>query len=131
MATSNLRRRLDDYTQMRTLPGLLSVAFFASTLYMFGAVSSIELVWLNYTLGAEHAMLVSLGTYAVAFASSETKQFEHYEGAEQALVAAGPAIIVAYEYFPAFVDFLNSIGDPLGHQLAAVVCIVAWGVTVQ
>lgn len=122
---------LEDYTSMRTLPAMLSVAFIAASLYQFGGISEISIEWVSYTLTAEHAVLISLGTYAAAFASSETKRFEHYESWEQAAIAAGPAVIVGAEYIDQINDVLMSLGDPLGYQVAFVLTVVSWGVAVQ
>lgn len=120
-----------DYTQMRTIPAMLSVAFVLASLYQFGGISTITLDWLGYTLTAEHAVLISLGTYAMAFASSETKQFESYEDWEQAAIASGPVVILGAEYVTEINDFLMALGDPLGYQLAFVLTVVSWGVAVQ
>lgn len=132
MASSNtVQSYLGDYANIRTIPGVLSVAFVVATVYMFGGIETLTFAWFGYTIQPEHMMLLTLGTYAVAFASSETKRFENYEDWEKAVIAAGPAIIFLYEYLPAFVDLLDSIGTPLGHQLAALICLVSWGVAVQ
>ena len=122
---------VSDYMNVRTLPATLSVAFIAASLYQFGGITAIELPWINYTLDAAHAMLISLGAFAAAFASSETKQFENYEQWEQVAIASGPLVIVGYEYVPEVADFLTSLGDPLGMQLAFLATLVSWGVAVQ
>ncbi|TKX64502.1 hypothetical protein, partial [Halorubrum sp. SP9] len=95
---------LSDYTHLRTLPALLSVVFVLAGLYQFGGISEVMLTWFSYSLTAQHATFVSLGAYAIAFASSETKRFEHYERWEQIAIAAGPAVIVGYQYVPQIAD---------------------------
>jgi len=122
---------LDDYMTMRTLPALLSVAFALASLYQFGGIATVELSWIGYTLTQEHAVLVSLGVFGAAFASSETMMFENYEDWEKAVIAAGPGLIVGAHYVTAVNDFLLSLGDPLGHQIAFLVTIASWGVAVQ
>lgn len=122
---------LGDYANIRTLPAMLSVAYILASLYQFGGITTIDLTWLNYTLTTEHSLLVSLGAYAAAFASSETKRFENYEQKEQVAIAAGPAIILGYEYVPEVSSLLMDIGDPLGMQAAFLVTVVSWGVAVQ
>jgi len=121
---------LSDYTHLRTLPALLSVVFVLAGLYQFGGISEVNLTWMNYTLTAEHATFVSLGSYAIAFASSETKQFESYEDWEKVAIAAGPAIIVAYQYMPTIADVINTTSN-LGPIVAFLATVVAWGVAVR
>lgn len=93
-ANSTMRK----YADLNTIPALLSSVFFVSSLYAFGGIAGVELPWLDYTLTAEHAMLVSLATMLVAFMSSETKQFQNYEDVEKGLIALGPIILVVHEY---------------------------------
>ncbi|WP_135827907.1 hypothetical protein [Halorussus halobius] len=138
MATrsSGARSMVSDYANIRSIPAILSVAFIAASLYQFGGISAIELMWLggangSYTLSTQHSLLVSLGAFVVAFASSETKSFEHYELQEQVLIALGPALILGNEYVTVVSDLLTNIGDPLGMQLAFVATIVSWAVAVQ
>ncbi|EMA16012.1 MULTISPECIES: hypothetical protein [Haloarcula] len=122
---------VSDYMNIRSLPAMLSVAFVAASLYQFGGITTVELPWLSYTLTTQHSLLISLGAFAAAFASSETKQFEYYEDWEKIAIALGPAVILGNEYLPAVNDFLTSLGDPLGMQLAFVATVVSWGVAVQ
>jgi len=130
--TKNL---LNDYMNVRTLPATLSVAFIVASLYQFGGITDVTLAWIGgtggYTLTAEHAILVSMGAFVVAFMSSETKQFEHYETKEQVAIALGPVVILGQQYVTEVNDFLVSLGDPLGMQLAFVATIVSWGIAVQ
>ncbi|WP_434521084.1 hypothetical protein [Halorubrum sp. AS12] len=121
---------LSDYTHLRTLPALLSVVFVLAGLYQFGGISEVMLTWLDYTLTAEHATFISLAAYVIAFASSETKQFESYERWEQIAIAAGPLVIVAYQYVPQIADIINTSSN-LGPILAFLATVVAWGVAVR
>ncbi|MFC7077895.1 hypothetical protein [Haloarcula halophila] len=122
---------LSDYANIRTIPATLSVAFIMASLYQFGGVSTIDLVWFGYTLSTSHSLLVSLGAFAVAFASSETKSFEYYRSWEQVAIFAGPAVILMYEFFPGFGNLLAQLGDPLGMQIAFLATIISWSVAVQ
>lgn len=137
MSTSNRARNMvSDYANIRSIPAILSVAFIGAGLYQFGGISAIELTWLggangSYTLSTQHSLLVSLGAFAVAFASSETKSFEHYDQREQLLIALGPAVILGNEYVTQVNDLLLDIGDPLGMQVAFLATIVSWAVAVQ
>jgi len=122
---------LSDYANIRTIPAVLGVAFVMASLYQFGGITQIDLPWLGYTLTTEHAALISVGAFAVAFASSETRDFHRYEDWEQAAIAAGPILILGNQYISELHNFLVGIGDPLGLQLAFVVTVVSWGVTVR
>ncbi|MFC6973479.1 hypothetical protein ACFQL1_20305 [Halomicroarcula sp. GCM10025709] len=122
---------LSDYANIRTIPATLSVAFIMASLYQFGGISTIDLVWFGYTLSTSHSLMVSLGAFAIAFASSETKRFEYYQDWEKVAIAAGPAVIVLYEFLPAFADLLAQLGDPLGMQIAFLATIISWSVAVQ
>ncbi|WP_153552017.1 hypothetical protein [Halomicrobium sp. LC1Hm] len=133
--SSQYRNRVSDmasdYMNIRSLPAMLSVGFILASLYQFGGIGTVELVWFNYTLTGEHAIMVSLGAFAAAFASSETKRFEDYETWEQVAIAAGPGVILGQQYVTEVNDFLVSLGDPVGMQLAFVATVVSWGVAVQ
>lgn len=126
---------VSDYANLRTLPAMLSVGFVAASLYQFGGISSIELVWFGgtggYSLTGEHSVLVSMGAFVVAFASSETRQFENYENWEMAAIAAGPAVIIGEQYVAEVTDLITMLGDPLGYQVAFLLTVVSWGVAVR
>lgn len=123
---------VSNYANIRTIPAMLSVVFALASLYQFGGIATVELVWLsNYTLTAEHSVIASMGTFIVALASSETKSFEYYETWEQGVIALGPIVIVG-DYLTAEVtDLLVGLGDPLGYQLAFVLTLVSWTVAVR
>ncbi|TKX48025.1 hypothetical protein EXE49_16755 [Halorubrum sp. ASP121] len=121
---------LSDYTHLRTLPALLSVVFVLAGLYQFGGISEVMLTWLDYTLTAQHATFISLAAYAIAFASSETKQFESYEDWEKVAIALGPVVIVGYQYVPMIADLINTSSN-LGPIVAFLATVVAWGVAVR
>ncbi|QWC18140.1 hypothetical protein [Halorubrum sp. 2020YC2] len=121
---------LSDYTHLRTLPALLSVVFVLAGLYQFGGISEVMITWLDYALTAQHATFISLAAYLIAFASSETKQFDSYERWEQIAIAAGPLVIIGYQYVPQIADIINTSSN-LGPILAFLVTVVAWGVAVR
>ena len=121
---------LSDYTHLRTLPALLSVLFIIAGLYQFGGISEVMLTWIDYTLTAEHATFISLAAYAIAFASSETKQFESYEQWEQVAIALGPVVIASYQYVPQVAGVINTSSN-LGPIVAFLATVVAWGVAVR
>jgi hypothetical protein len=131
MASRNSVSNLaSDYANLRTIPAILGIVFGLASLYQFGGIATVELVWLNYTLGTQHAMLISLGTYAIAFASSETKSLEYYEDWEKVLIAAGPALIVGQQYVGFIGDMIANNGTA-GGVVAFVIALVSWGVAVR
>ncbi|WP_281193756.1 hypothetical protein [Halorubrum sp. F4] len=121
---------LSDYTHLRTVPALLSVVFVMAGLYQFGGISEVMITWIDYTLTAEHATFISLASFVVAFASSETKSFDHYEQWEQVAIAAGPLVIAGYQYVPQVSDLINTTSN-LGPIVAFLATVVAWGVAVR
>ena len=122
---------LSDYTHLRTLPALLSVVFVVAGLYQFGGISEVMITWAgDYTLTTQHAMLASLGAFVVAFASSDTKNFDHYEQWEQVAIAAGPILIVGHTFSTTVADLVATEGH-IGPIVAFLVTVVSWGVAVQ
>ena len=131
MATrSSVSGLVSDYSHLRTLPALLSVVFALASLYQFGGISEVHLVWADYSLTTQHAMITSVGVYALAFASSETKQFDSYEDWEKIAIVLGPLIIVGYQYVQPVADVINTSSN-LGPIVAFLAPVVAWGVAVR
>jgi hypothetical protein len=120
-----------DYSQLKTIPAMLGILFTLSSLYQFGGISEVHLAWIDYTLTTEHAMMVSLGTFLVAFASSETKSFERYDDWEKGFIAAAPGLVLLYEVTQFVPDLLLGLGDPLGPMLGFLVTVAGWGVAVR
>ena len=135
MATSTARGLMNDYANIRTLPAALSVAFIVASLYQFGGISDVTLTWLGgtggYALTAEHAVIASMTAFTVAFASSQTREFDAYETWEKMAIAAGPAVIIGEQYTAEVTNLLTDLGDPLGYQIAFVLTVIAWGVAVR
>lgn len=122
---------MNDYMNLRTLPAAIGIAFTVMSLYMFGAVEGLTIGWgINYTLTTSHALWGSLAAYALAFASSETRDFAHYERWEQGLIAAGPAIMVASEHWTWFSDQMAA-NSPTLSIVAFFVSFASFGVLVQ
>ena len=131
MAYSNsMSGVLSDYTHLKTIPALLSVVFVLAGLYQFGGISSVEIVWASYTLTETHAMVASLGAYAIAFLSSETKNFEYYDDWEKVLILGGPALILAHTYSATVADLIATQSH-LGPILAFLVTVASWAVAVR
>ena len=123
---------VSEYANLQQIPMILSAVFLAAGLYQFGAIEPITVNWFGgYTLDPQHAMVGSLGSFLVAFMSSETRQFENYATGEMILIALGP-LVIAGDYLTVEVsDFLVSLGDPLGMQLAFLATAVSWTVAVR
>jgi hypothetical protein len=125
-----LNSKMTDYTQLKTIPSVLSIAFAIASLFAFGGIASVELSWIGYTLTADHSIMLSLGVYAAAFASSETRQFSNYSQAEQALIALAPALLIG-NYLGIVVPGLISSHGQLAEMAMFVGCLAGWGVAVQ
>ena len=129
--SKSMSASLEDYTHLRTLPALLSVVFIVSGLYQFGGISDVTIVWLSdYTLTTQHALFIAIGSYALAFASSETKSFDRYADWEKLAILSGPVVILGNEYVTFISDLINTTSN-LGPIAAFLVTVVAWGVAVR
>ena len=133
MASSarSMNSMLNDYKNLRTIPALLGIFFAVASMYQFGGIAEFHILWgIDYTLTTEHAMFASLGTYAIAFASSETQRFEHYEDWEKGVIAAGPLLLVAHQYV-GFVADQFAATSPMLPILGFVLSVASWGVAVR
>jgi hypothetical protein len=122
--------RVQDYTQLRTLPALLSVAFVLSSLYSFGGISQFSLDWVGYEIQKSDATHVSLIVLLVAFASSETRDYTEYQLWEQVAIAASPVIIMTHQYLTTVEQFINS-NQPEAGLIAFGITLFSWGVAVR
>lgn len=128
---SSMNSLVDDYKNLRTIPALLGIFFAVSSMYQFGGIANFEILWgINYTLTTQHAMFASLGTYLVAFASSETKSFEHYEDWEKVVIAAGPSLLVGHQYWTWLGDQFTTHSPTLS-IIGFAVAVASWGVAVR
>ena len=125
----SVQRTVRQYTQLRTIPALLSVFYVIASLYAFGGISAITFQWVGYTLDNTTALLGSLLVFALAFASSETKEFQYYSQAEQILIAAGPAVMLLNFFLDPVSAFVMS---SMVTQISAFAIVtISWGVAVQ
>lgn len=127
--TNAVARTVDDYSNLRTLPAMLSVAFVGSSLYMFNGLAELTFLWADYTLTDQHAMVVSLVVGFVAFMSSETNDFEKYAGWEQAIMVLGIVAIVAIPMSGTVASLVFGFGLA-GEVGAFLLSIAAWGVAI-
>lgn len=130
MATRNVGGLVNDYAQLRTLPAILTLLFSMTSLYQFGGIAEIHVVWLDYTLSQGHAMLLSVATFAVAFMSSETKQFANYMGAEKVIIVAGFVLVFGQQHI-GFISSAISNHQPVAGIVAFLITLIAWGVAVR
>ena len=130
MAHSSMSSVVDDYKNLRTVPALLGILFAVASLYQFGGIAEVHLSWFDYTLTTEHAMFASLAVLVVAFASSETKDFQRYEDWEKGVIAAGPALIIAHQYWDWLADHFVT-HDPTLPVIGFLIAVAAWGVAVR
>lgn len=121
---------LSDYAHLRTVPALLSIFFAMASLYQFGGVAELNFTWFNYTLTAQHGLVASLGIFALAFASSETRSFDRYADWEKVLIGAGPVLLVSHQYVdPISTAFSNNA--PWLPIIAFLVSVASWSVAVR
>lgn len=122
---------MHDYSQLRSVPALLGMLFTVLSLYQFGAFGdSMVIAWFDYTVDSSHVMFGSLGIYALAFMSSETKAFENYEQWEQGFIVASPGLIFTYEYVGFVADLVNSM-DPWTQILGFLIAAGGYGVAMR
>jgi len=131
MAYKNGSSILADYAYLRTLPALTVALLFVFSAYLYGAISPLTLEWgIDYTITTQGALIGSLVIYALAFASSETKDLEKYEKPEIALISSGPGIMLLYQYIP-YVQDQFAAYDPTLSIIAFIFSMVSWGVMVR
>lgn len=128
---SRANSMVDDYLNLRELPGYISAGYLVASLYQYGGLDAFSLTWFNFTLGQQVAVWIGIGALLVAFASSKTKRFENYELWEQGVMGANVVAMAGWHYIPAVKDFIVSLGDPLGAQAAFLLSVVAWAVIIR
>ena len=115
-----------NYTQLNTIPAIVGIVFAVSAAVQF-LQAEIMLGLIDYSFDPAHALIVSVFALVVAFASSDTKNFQHYETWEQALVGLAVVVMVSAEYTTTGADFLVE-NEPHAGLLAFLVSMAAWGV---
>ena len=122
---------MNDYLNLRTLPAAIGIVFAVASLYLFGAISGLTFGWgIEYQITDTHALWVSLGAYLLAFASSETRDFDHYENWEKGIIAAGPALMVASQHWTWLYDTMAA-NSPHFAIVAFLISFASYGVLVQ
>jgi hypothetical protein len=129
MATSyqNAGSFLSNYRDLNTIPALMGVLFaVASAVQFLGATISVTIPY-TYTLSGVHAMVLSLVVLVVAFAASDTRSWEYYEGWEQAMVGIAVLVIVGNEYIAEITNLVAN-NNPAAGTIAFIITMAAWGI---
>ncbi len=121
---------LSDYSQLKSLPAIVGIVFTIASLYQFGGITAVHLEWVDYSLTTQHAMLVSLGAFVVAFASSATRDWAHYRKEEQVTIAMGPILLFGHQYVEFVGDLIATEGH-FGPILAFLISMVSFAVAVR
>jgi hypothetical protein len=127
---SSITGLASDYSHLRTLPALLSLIFGVASFYLFGGTPELYLSWFDYTLTNQHALIASLAIFAVAFMSSETRDFDHYEDWEKVLIGVPPVLMLAHQYTNFVADAMANY-DPWLAVLLWIASLVGWSVAVR
>jgi hypothetical protein len=115
---------LDRFANVNTLSAVMGIFGTVGLAVQFlGASFSLALP-VSYTFAGTDAVLVTVLAMAGAFASSETREFEMYEGWEKALVGVAAVVIVGNEYVTEISDII--MGDDWLQMAAFVVGLAAW-----
>ena len=127
---SSIKGLVSDYSHLRALPALLSLIFGVASFYLFGGTPELYLSWFDYTLTNQHALIASLAIFALAFMSSETRDFDYYQDWEKVLIGVPPALMLAHQYTN-FVPDAMAQYDPWLAVLLWIASLVGWSVAVR
>lgn len=111
---------------IRTIPALAGLVFAAASAVQF-LDAQIALGVVNWSFKPAMALVVSLASLLVAFASSNTRNWEHLENAEKSLVAVALLIMTTHQYVPT-VELAISNNQPWAGFIAFMSGMIAWGV---
>jgi len=126
--SSSLSGAVSNYSNIRTIPAMVSAAFIALSLYQFGAIDPISFNWgIGYTFAPSHGAFGSLGAYLIAFMSSETKDFQYYDDWEKVVIFLGPVLSFGWHYIPTVSEWMLK----LGAQVAFIGVLLSWVVIVR
>jgi hypothetical protein len=115
---------MDRFANVNTLTAVMGILGSVGLAVQFlGANFGMQLP-VSYTLEGTDAVLVTVLAMAGAFASSETREFDHYESWEKILVGVAAVVIVGTEYTTEVSDII--MGDDWLRMAAFAVGIAAW-----
>jgi hypothetical protein len=109
-----------------SVPAIAGLVYAAAAAVQF-LDAQIALGVIDWTFQPELALLVSLAALVVAFASSETRNWAHYDNAEQALIALNILIMLSHQYTQTVATAVSN-NQPLAGAVAFGIGMVAWGV---
>lgn len=115
-----------DYTELNTIPAIMGILFATASGVMF-LDATVTLGVIDYTFSASHSLLVGMFAMIVAFASSETNDWRHYESYEQGIVVVATVLMVGSEYVVEISDMIAN-NSPVAGVIAFAVSVAAWGV---
>ncbi|WP_418284893.1 hypothetical protein [Halorubrum sp. DTA46] len=129
--SKSMSARMNDYMNLRSLPAAIGIVFTVASLYLFGAITGLTFGWgVEYQIADTHALWVSLGAYLLAFASSETRSFDKYDRGEQAMIAAGPLLMLLSQHWTWLVDTMAA-NSPHFAIVAFLISFGSYAVLVQ
>lgn len=117
---------MDEYIDLNTVPALVGIAFAVSSAVQF-ELASVTVDVLDYTPAGVDLVLLSMAALAIAFASSETKDFRYYSDQEKLAIAIGPVLIIGQHYVTEIADIIAN-NDPAGGVIAFALAMLSWGV---
>lgn len=109
-----------------TVPAIAGLVYAAAAAVQF-LDAQIALGVLDWTFKPGMAMVVSLAALVVAFASSETRNWQCYDNYEQSLIGLTLLIMVLHQYSPT-VETAIANNQPLTGFTAFGLGMISWGV---
>lgn len=142
---SYVDQKINEYSQLKSIPAFVSLAFVAASLYQFGAITTLQFGWgLDVAFDPAWSLPVSGAAALIALASSETRSFEYYSDVEIGTMVSGALVVLGYNLTPpqwfidnagafgqSIADVLLGIGDPIASMLAFGTATTAWVVLVR
>ena len=109
-----------------TVPAIAGLLFSAAAAVQF-LQAEVSLGLLNWSLEPGIALLVSLSSLVVAFASSRTRDWRLYSTSEQSIIALAILIMVSHQFSPTVALAVQN-NQPFSGVLAFSMGIVSWGI---
>lgn len=126
-SSSGFSQLAGNYMEINTVSALLGIVFAISAAVQYlGATISIEHP-MSYSYPTEHALLVSFVVLLLAFATSETRSWDYYEGWEKLVVGVTVVGMIAAEYI-AEVGTIVTNNQPWAGTIMFALGVVAWGI---
>jgi hypothetical protein len=144
-SSQNVRRTLQKYRSVETIPASVSMLFLATSLYQYGGLAGLNLTWFGgWELASQHVMPIAVVTMLLALASSKTKNLANYSPPEQFFIGGMATFTFGWNLTPpdwwmtdvpligqAVHDLLMAPGDPLAGMIAMAVTLLGWAALIQ